>query len=359
MLVQNGMQSPEWMTFTEADLHRLSIQGGWVAERASLSALQLESLLAMVKHLIPEDKRAQFKFWLNELFAQCVEDLRTREEILRKAKRSRRRDRQGHSASMNRPVKLSTLVRRELDDIGRAIREVAGSIERLSPSAHNAISTYFWRKRLVGRTGISVGRTFWQTWERAFDVFVLLQMACERSDETSLALSDSVRGELARISQTFDNMTAAIENASEPTREIIESSYDDLECSGDWRAQSKVEVKDACGDAVEWLALLRSVAARPRIEVKKGRDEAAEKQMVRGLAELYRAMTGKEPGRVYRVVETRRGDPVGEAGDFLELARTLAGYANDVLGVTTSDGKRSLSKIVRQILEERRAVQAI
>ncbi len=99
--------------------------------------------------------------------------------------------------------------------------------------------------------------------------------------------------------------------------------------------------------------MLGSLAEHPRIEVKQGRDEAAARRLVCGLAEVYRAVNGKEPGRVFRAIETSRGEPAGEAGDFLELVRGLAALAQSRLAAVPRAASLSLSKVVRQVLEER------
>ncbi len=53
-------------------------------------------------------------------------------------------------------------------------------------------------------------------------------------------------------------------------------------------------------DCLDWPALLVWIAARPGIEVRRGRDEVALKTLVAVLADLYRAITGEEACRVYR-----------------------------------------------------------
>ncbi len=47
--------------------------------------------------------------------------------------------------------KLSTVVRRELDEIALAIREISRLIERLSPQVNEVIRAYYWRKQIVSR----------------------------------------------------------------------------------------------------------------------------------------------------------------------------------------------------------------
>ena len=341
------------MNFTEADIYGLLDHAGWVAERASLSERELETLVAIVKHPIPDDRRVEFKVWLNRLFARHAGNLRARRDIMQKVRGSSS-ERGRYYSSTRRNLKLSTVVRQELDEIALAIREISRLIERLSPPANEAIRTYCWRKQIVSRMRACPARTFWRTWERAYDVFLLMQVACERVEETGIELCDSTQEELAQVSGAFDGLAALIEGTNDATRDVLEASFDDLEESHDWRPPSKAGIAGPIQDAVDWLSLLGSIADRPQIEVKRGRDEAAVKELVRGLAELCRAITGKEPGRVYRAIETCCGDPVGEAGDFLELVRTFTSYIDEALSCREVAGNRFLSKIVREVLEDRR-----
>ena len=66
-------------------------------------------------------------------------------------------------------------------------------------------------------------------------------------------------------------------------------------------------------------------------------------------------MTGREPGRVYRAVETRRGALPGESGDLLELVRLLVNCADEAAPGIGLGGEASPSKVVREALEERRS----
>ena len=106
--------------------------------------------------------------------------------------------------------------------------------------------------------------------------------------------------------------------------------------------------------ACVWLGRLQVALQCTRIRVGRGRDEAPERALVAALAQLYRVTTGKEPGRIYSPIETRKDRVAGEAGDFLELARTLVGYAAAELPADVACGTRSLSRIVRIELERRK-----
>lgn len=340
------------MKFTEPDLHNMSDEGRWSAECASLTDSQFDELLAIVKHPIPVDTRVEFKIWLNRLFASYVDCIRQQERIERRGTAPRSRPGSDDSYTKERRSKLSTRVRDELADIRRAIQGVTRLIERQSPPSRSAVQTYICRKHLVGRTRVRLGHTFRETWVAACDAFLVFQFACERYDEVDVELSCTAREELASANEALDDLMAVIEGMSTPARRVLEWSCEDLEpCKAE-------EIEDPLQNILEWMSLLEAVSARPRIEVKTGRDEVALKTLVAGLAELYRAITGKEPGRVYRAVKTRRGEPRGETGDFLKLVRMLVKYAHEAAPGIGKGGRKSLSKVVREVLEERRAAHS-
>ncbi len=112
---------------------------------------------------------------------------------------------------------------------------------------------------------------------------------------------------------------------------------------------------DPWQECLNWLALLEWIAARPRIEVRRGRDEVALKTLVAILPDLYRATAGEEACRVYRLVETRCSGPFGEGGDLLYLARPFVSYADEKAPRIGMTQPPSLARIVRQTLGERRA----
>ncbi len=172
-----------------------------------------------------------------------------------------------------------------------------------------------------------------------------------------MEVSHEAQAELLKVSEFLDDLRNTIEGIHETTWGVLEASFDARRRAGLNGFASSVTVADPIGDSLAWLSLLRSVAEWPQIQVTRGRDEVALKTCVGGLAALYRAKVGKEPGRVYRAIETRRGDRIGETGEFLELARRLVGYAYELLPEAAAPNSRSLSKIVREVLEERKTKQ--
>ncbi len=169
-----------------------------------------------------------------------------------------------------------------------------------------------------------------------------------------MEVSQGAQAELLKVSESLDVLGNTIEGIHDTTWGVLEASFVARRRAGLNGFASSVTVADPIGDALAWLSLLRSVAERPRIEVTRGRDEVALKNCVGGLAALYRAKVGKEPGRVYRAIGTSPGDRVREAGEFLELARSLVGFAYEPLPEAAAP---SLSKIVRDVLEERKVKQ--
>ncbi len=248
------------------------------------------------------------------------------------------------------------MVRGELAGVRRATQDATSAIEGLSPAAGQAIREFFWKVRLVGATRVSLVRRFRRTWVGAHEAFMVFQAACERCPEqVGMEVSQGAQAELLKVSEFLDDLTDTIEGIHETTWGVLESSFDARRRAGLNGFESSVTVADPIGDALAWLSLLRSVAEHPRIEVKRGREEVALKNCVVGLAALYQSMVGKEPSRAYRAIETRRSGRKGETGEFLELARKLVGYACELLPEAAVPSSRSLSKIVRLVLEERKA----
>lgn len=338
------------MTFSELDLHRLTGRAGWAAERAALSETQGASLVALVKYPMSSERRKAFKFWLNEIFAQYVENFAKRTEMLQWLGSHGARARSACENAFERGPKLSTLVRDELKGVQRALREATNATRQLSPPASAAIRESFWRNRLAGCTQTRQRRNFRQTWQMAHNAFLHFQVACERMEGKQAQLSDQVQKELKKVVQALDLLRDAIEDLSKVTRDLLEEVFDRPAMGGTALIQQKFAIEDPLDHVLAWLAILKTTVERPQIEIKRGRDEAPKRALVGGLAELYRVMTGKEPGRVYLAAKS----PRREAGDFLELVRTFVGYANVGLPQGVICGTISLSKVVRQELKKRK-----
>lgn len=340
-------------SLTELDLHRLTGRAGWVAERASLSETQLDALAALVKHPLSPEKQSEFKFWLNEFFAQYIENLTKRVETLENLGQHNSIARWAYENPLLRRPKLSTLVRDELKGVQAALRRATSATFYVSPEARAALRESFRRNQLAMYPRPQQGRNFRQTWQAAHDAFLYFQVACERMEGLENRLSDQVRRELKKAIQAFDLLRNAIEDLSRTTRDVIEETFDGPEVTAATSTRPDHAIEDPVDHVLAWLDLLGAILERVQIETKRGRDEAPERALVRALAELYRVTTGQEPGRTYHSI----GSPLGEAGNFLELVRNFVGYSKAALPDDAACGTRSLSKIVRQVLTERKTTQ--
>ena len=335
---------------TESDLHRLSVRGGWTLDRACLANVELISLTARVKHLLPE-KRAQFAFGIKDLVAQYVEESRLRYDVWIAIRRQPVRALGSEEKRPDRPQKLTTMVRQELRRIADAIWKAKVAIEGLSPSARRAIEGYFERMGCAAPPRTTISRSFRQEWRRANEEFLQLQVACERAHERTNLFDGEIQAELAKVPPPLDRLAELLEAVSTPTMGVLKLTHCRLSRSGSWPLPANAKSPGSIEGALWWLSLLHSVATIPEVESKPGPDEAPRRRLVCGLAEICRNATGKEPGRVFRADRVRDG----ESGEFLELARAVVREANELLPNTVVLGTLSLSKIVREVLDARKA----
>ena len=231
---------------------------------------------------------------------------------------------------------------------GRVFRILRAAFDPTEPLP--PIRESFWRNHLAECTQTRQGHNFRQTWQMAHNAGLHFQVACERMEGKQAQVSDRVQKELKKVVQVLDLLRDAIEDLSKVTRDLLEEAFDRPAMGGTARIQQKFAIEDPLDHVLAWLAILKTTVERPQIEIKRGRDEAPKRALVGGLAELYRVMTGKEPGRVYLPAKS----PGREAGDFLELVRTFVGYANAVPPQDVICGTISLSKVVRQELKKRK-----
>ncbi|MCH8113043.1 MAG: hypothetical protein IH905_14000 [Proteobacteria bacterium] len=165
-------------------------------------------------------------------------------------------------------------------------------------------------------------------------------------------LSTVVLRELEQISKSAEALAVALESASETARESLAGV-----CQG-WvieRPTTQAPPPDIASFRRALVdLLLKSQLAHGEIKdsVSRGGGEPALRQMVRGLADIYYEATGVLPTRIYRPWRTGNDDRAGETGPFLNLARALAGMANEALPENLRRKRRSsLSNIVREELE--------
>lgn len=340
----------EGSELTESELLRLTVQGGWTSDRAYLADSELDYLTARVKHLLP-GKRAEFAFWLKELVAQYVEESRMRYDAWFAIQGRPARALGSEEKRPNRLQKLTTMVRQELKGIAAAIWEAKVAIEGLSPSARRTAEEYFKRMDCAAPTRTTISRSFRQEWRRANEEFLQLQVACERAHERTNLLDGEIQAELAEVPPPLDRLAKLLEAVSTPTMGVLKSTHRRLSRSGSWPLPANAKGPGSIEGALWRLSLLHSVATIPEVESKRGPDEAPARRLVCGLAELYRNATGKEPHRAFRADRVRDG----ESGEFLELAREIVRKANELLPNTVVPGTLSLSKIVREVLDARKA----
>ena len=338
------------MPFTELDLHHLTVRANWVVGRASLSETQLEALVALIKHPMSPEMRETFKFWLNEIVAQYVENLAKRSTTLDKLDQLNLQRRWSYRSPFERGPKLSTLVRDELNGLQAAFQKVTNATLSVSPEARAALRESFRRNQLAMYSRPQQGRNFRLTWQAADDAFLYFQVACERREGQRGCVSDRVDRELDTLIQAFDLLRSAIEDLTQITRDLLEETFDRPAATAATSIRPDHTIEDPAGCVLAWLKILGNTLERPQIEIKRGRDEAPERALVRALAELYRVTTRHEPRRTHRAFERFQSDVLGETGDFLELVRKFVGYANASLPGGIVCGTRALSKIVRQEL---------
>ena len=117
------------MPLTELDLHRVTGRAGWVAGRAALSEDELNSLLALVKPPMSSERRAEFSYWLKEVFAQYVESLTRRAQMLNTLSRHSAPARWMYDKPHVRRPKLSTLAKGEVQEVDRDLQRAEGVLD--------------------------------------------------------------------------------------------------------------------------------------------------------------------------------------------------------------------------------------
>ena len=192
------------MNFTEYDLDLETGGSGWVAERASLSAVQRDSLLASIRHPVPAEKRSEFAFWLDHLFAQIVRDFGNRLDATGGSRRS------GGAI----PRKLSTRVRDELTKIRRVLSKASVVVQGLSPDARDATAARLRELGAAGGMSVSAETSFWLTWGRVHEAFLDIQFACRTSDAVEGGISKAVHAELRKIENALDDLSITLDDAS-------------------------------------------------------------------------------------------------------------------------------------------------
>ncbi len=212
-------------TLNEAELNGLTGTAGWVGHSPSLTAGELETLISIMGHRLPEAQRPKLAVWLDRLFAQLVVGLQKREQTRSKVEQRNQWNRKRCGALGKNAAKLSTLVFKEVDRLEGDVTRLVRIIDDLSQSARSAINCYLQRNGLEDHTSGDVDRTCWRTWGRMDEALLYIQLACERADDTGGRLPREVRAELIRVDRAIGTLRARLDGMSDPCREALELSF--------------------------------------------------------------------------------------------------------------------------------------
>ena len=336
------------MNLTESDLDCLPSTARWEVD---LPAENLDELLGSIGDPISHETRAAFERAIMGLVARYVESANRRPLPFRPGCQSPTQTNPRCRATRRGRTKPTTQVRVDLGRILRTARHAASLAQNLSPGSKSAILGYLRQSGWLGRTHICRGPTFPQTWDSAHNALMLIQVACERQDPSSPILIGSNRKELARLSAALDTLIIAIESAVPLTRRILTRAH--RRRAAEWPKVATQVTEDPVQDLLGWLTLIESIASHPKIEVKRGPDDAHLRTLVQDLIAPYTKLTGREPRRAYMTAQTSRDEGNQESGEFLKLTRAVLAFANESIPDAAGVRPASLSRIVRHALEDR------
>ena len=330
------------MPLTERYIHRLRDEGGWTAERPRLTAAQIKDLLDLIKHPFPEDKRDRAYDSLNKIYASFVAQVRAHGAVA-----------PGPGSLTSSPIKISTAVSRDLAKLAQAIDRATKQLEGCEIASYVVVQSYLRHIGHRSNTCLRLEETLRETWANGFTALVSVQVACERHEETKVPLSTYLPAQLKQVTESLEEVIDVMNDLRPDTWVVLEHSFEILSAHSDWPRQPNSKGVDPRENILAWLSMLKSVASHCPIDVKRGRDEAPLKAMIEASANLYRWLTGQEPRRVYQP-DLRSSDvPAHEAGDFLAFVQGIAAIADGRLRTEDIMVPRSLSFIVRAVLEER------
>ncbi len=167
-------------------------------------------------------------------------------------------------------------------------------------------------------------------------------------------LTTQVAEELKAFSAAIDALIETTDKLSQTSKGAIQETLVAQLSASRISANKRPTFNKLWDQAHEPLTLLAIGAERSEITKKKGRDEAALRRMINSLANVWKEFTGKPPRRSYDGKKAATTSQSGEEGKFLELARAITDCADQTLQKESLRvGSRSLSKIVRTVLEER------
>ena len=337
------------MDITESYLDRLPSMAFW---EMKLPAENLDELLSNIGGPISDEGRATFERVIMVPVARYVASARRRQLPFRPGSQSPARTNPHSRATRSGRTKPTTQVRADLGRILRTTQYADSLTQNLSPGSKSAILGYLREIGWLGRTHICRGTTFAQTWGLAHHTLIAIQAACERQELARPILTGKMRQELVRLSSALDKLIVAIDRVVPLTRRILSRAHRRLEHAAEWPTVTTQVTGDPVQELLGWLTLIESIASHPEIEVKRGPDDAHLRTLVQELIAPYIELTGKEPRRAYPTADTSRGEGNRETGDFLELTRAVLAIANNFIPGSDELTPPSLSRIVRQELED-------
>ncbi len=339
---------------TEADLYRMGTPAGWAENRPHRRANGFQHLLKRLIDLVPANKHALAQMWLKEIYDRFVNDLRTLSRV--RTRNALERSGRRIQASKQTTCKASTVVNHELKSLREAIHRTLALLNDISPTAQELILAYVRQYGGPAQVTLEPQISFHEFWGATFNVVFPYLAACERFDEFGLKLPKSERTRLAQFVEVSDQMIYLVEDLSDVTQEALELGFEEMNRLPDLFIGQEIGSKDLRSVVIEGLSYIAVVLDHLDVKTKRGQEDVAAKSMVGGLAELMCTCTGEEPRRVTEQDQEQRWRPRKEAGTLLKLAQALSNCARDHLSDESIRVNTQLTKIVRQVLDERKAL---
>ncbi len=226
----------------------------------------------------------------------------------------------------------------------------------ISPTAQELILAYVRQYGGPAQVTLEPQISFHEFWGATFNVVFAYLAACERFDEFGLKLPKSERTRLAQFVEVSDQMIYLVEDLSDVTQEALELGFEEMNRLPDLFIGQEIGSKDLRSFVIEGLSYIAVGRDPLDVKTKRGQEDGAAKSMVGGLAELMCTCTGEEPRRVTEQDQEQRWRPRKEAGTLLKLAQALSNCARDHLSDESIRVNTQLTKIVRQVLDERKAL---
>ena len=335
----------------EIDLYRRREASGWTGELPRLSAADLNELATLVKRSLSIEDRARFNQFVQRAYANFVHDVSQREEVYRQLlasgvfPRSRRRP--------GATPKLSTLITDEVLHRKAKLDAALAVFSKLSAPMRAEVDACL--------KGISASPCvddwdellFRQARDRLVELLYVVQISAEDAASGVDPSEVVVLASLRDLATTATSIAEDLAGMTEILTDLCTWSWDPASLppalvAGRHRGTGPAST--LCDMTQYALATISESLASIDIAVKSGRAAAPERKLIMALANIYRHVTDREAGRV-----VRRTD-VGsiETGDLLALAQAVVKHVRHHLDDDVLRPTEALSKIVREVLEERR-----